>query len=759
MKIRIRTAAMVSAAAIVFPFVTVQACGPDFTPDTFVRTQRPDDLRGFGEGKLGILQAGYDSNELAVAYRYLNGGKLSSTELSIYAPGPARVIDYTKMNPQQIAAARAAEEDAPPVTHWTNTRKRYADGMGAPMPPTTGLPAPGGYYDPGALACPEAAFRTAALTLTSRAGRWGDKSPWLADWIAGQDAVFSHCSGKSAAMPAAAPAQGPELLREDRAYQTAAAEFYAGDFDAARSGFEAIAEDKDSPWQPWGRYLAARAVVRKAFAMGKSTDPWSQELADFDMATMQTAEKMLEDLVKHPEAGLAPGAALHELDFVRMRTEPDARAAEICAALGGPKPDANFKQDLDDLNYILYHQIKLKTVPPLLEWIAAIRGHEAGGAGKRWRETRALPWLVAALMEADAGAASTPDLLQGAEAVGAGSPGFETVAFHRARLLMGLQNADRARGIVDSVLETQARQPGSDRNAFLGERMAVARSFDEFLKYAPRVLLEGNSEGYFAAAVAYDCSQVEADGRCAARAHLLEFDADAARVLNRMTPLDKLVEAAASAELPANLRREVALAAWTRSVVLGDAGSAGKLAALLPEPIQRMAGESVGFPAILTILRNPGLRPYVEPGLSRLDSFAKLDDYRNNWWCNDWTEQRQAEKDEGGPAVPYLSQEEQRRGAAEYKRIFDLPCAPAFLGGRVIEYAKDHPADPNVAEALALVVRATRYPCLAWGKYGPDEQSQKEAAAQNSAMSKEAFLLLHKEYPTSAWTAKTKYFY
>jgi len=65
---------------VVMPFAMVQACGPDWEPDTFVRKTRPDDLKSFAEGRLGILQTGYDSNELAVAFRYLNGGRLSVKE-------------------------------------------------------------------------------------------------------------------------------------------------------------------------------------------------------------------------------------------------------------------------------------------------------------------------------------------------------------------------------------------------------------------------------------------------------------------------------------------------------------------------------------------------------------------------------------------------------------------------------------------------------------------------------------------------------
>jgi hypothetical protein len=70
----------------------------------------------------------------------------------------------------------------------------------------------------------------------------------------------------------------------------------------------------------------------------------------------------------------------------------------------------------------------------------------------------------------------------------------------------------------------------------------------------------------------------------------------------------------------------------------------------------------------------------------------------------------------------------------------------------VIDYAKSNPADPDVPEALALTVRGTRYACTEWG-------TNADNAAENSAVSKAAFRLLHTKYPQSPWTAKTPYYY
>ncbi len=492
--------------------------------------------------------------------------------------------------------------------------------------------------------------------------------------------------------------------------------------------------------------------------MGKTTDEYSSDLADFDAATMHTAQQMLQNLLAHLPAGLPREVVEGELNFVRIRTEPDERAAEVCIALAGPGPDRHLKQDLDDLNFILSKHVKLTKMPALLEWIDALRHGNEDQALVHWHETPVGPWLVAALIKADAKAPGTPALIAAAEKIEAGDPSFETVLFHRVRILTEVRRTDEARALVDSALQRKRPAISSDRNALLGERMQLARNFDEFLEYAPRAVLNAESSGYFA--TGGECSSFQnpqdRPRNCVENVHAQEFDDDAVAVMNERTPLTRLVEAARSTKLPQNLRDEVAMAAWTRSVVLEDAASATKLAPLLPEQLRKTTGTSIGFPAIFALLHNPGLRPVVERGYSRFNSYDTLDNFRDNWWCSGWPapQARQNPMEEKPLPLPYLPAEEQATGAAEYSRVTALPCAPTYLGHRVIEYAKVHPEDMDVPEALALTVRATRYACLTWGK-----SSDQTAGAENSATSKAAFELLHAKYPRSPWSLKTKYYY
>ena len=629
----------------------VEACGPDWSPDVFVNAQMPDDMSAFAAGHLGLLGAKFDSDEYAIAYRYLNGGTVAAEDQKAFAPPPGLVT--REMTTQDDVRNLLQDEAAGshPGT-WLTARQQYApplaaDEQRAEFPDY-------GFYD--YLNCPDPAFAMAIQTLQSRAAAWGAQNAWLKDWIAGQDAVFANCAKNPAppvwapanrpapvvspmSVPQAAPAGAPLLLQQDRAYQVAAANFYYKKFDVAAQDFAAIAQDKKSPWSGWGTYLAARATVRQAFATGKATDPYAPGLATFDMPTMQKAQQMLEGLLREKDPKPSRSAVEHELQFVLMRTDAQRRVNDLCAALEGPGPDATFASDVADLNFVLVKDISVKQPPPLMEWIAEWRGTGTGpDAAARWEKTHGLPWLVVALVNADGAAANTPALLAAAAQVKAGTPGYETVFYQRVRLLTETQRGDEARALLDGALpEAIRRGPNSYSNALLGERMAVARNFEEFLTYAPRIDLDGSMpDGKAPWSCEVNPLWMRELGHCPTVQQPPAFDVDAVTVFNRELPLDMLVQAAQAETVPPNLREYLVLAAWTRAVALEDAANAAKLAPLLPPVIRDAVGTDVGFKADVAILRNPGLRPYLESGTTRLQDFTELDPYHDNWWDSQW---------------------------------------------------------------------------------------------------------------------------
>ena len=766
MRTRFLAPAALVALVILSRTCAIEACGPDFEPDVFVRINAPDDPSSFAKGQLGILQSGYDSNDYAVAFRYLNGGELSSTERFGYtSPAASTGPEFRKMDSVDqayMAQWEREQMDQQPPGRWLLERAKHAPAI---PPETQKSSYPTNYagaivFDENYLNCPDGAFINAALTLNKRASSWGDQSPTLLDWIHGQDAVFSNCSGKNASMPAPAPADSPALLKADRAYQLASAAFYAKQYDDAARQFAAIASDPNSPWRDWGGYLAARATVRKAFAMGKATDPYSGDLATYDDATMQRAQQMLEALLAQPDPKPSRAIIQDELNFIRIRTETDKRAVEISAALAGPKPDPNFSNDLKDLNWLLLKHLKIASEPPLLEWIDAWRGSDSSAdAFAKWQQQRELPWLLIAVVKASASDSFASQLLADAAKIPPTSPAYDTVFFHRVRLLTAMSRTDEARSLLDAALASPHGQTvNSNRNALLAERMAVARSFNEAIVYAPRSLLASGSEGSWN--LRSECNLNAHAGStavpCPALDKSLQFDQDFVSVLNHHTPLATLIDSATSPSLPANLRQDIALIAWTRAVLLEDNTSAAKLAPMLPKSIRDIAGSSTGFPADLAILRNSGIRPYLEPGVPRIASYDQLDSFRDNWWCKPWDDRFDTN---GQPAQPlptpaFVSPQQDALAADEVKRLLALPDSATVIGQRVLAYAKDHPDDVQVPEALSLTVRAGHYACQTY-----DPSAGADAKSPYTPTSKAAFELLHRRYPKSPWAIKTRYYY
>ena len=766
MRTRIFGFAIFVAAVLLAPTCSVEACGPWFEPEVFVDQKAPDDLATFAQGQLGILQAGYDSNEYAVAYRYLNGGKLSDAERSAYLPQAAAAIDARRLNPDQTydaqQSAEKAQQEKQPAAQWLSARAQFA----SPLPPDTQKTAfPSDYsgtivFDENYLNCPDAAFTNAVLTLRNRAGIWGKENPrFLTDWIHAQDAVFTNCASKTASMPAPAATDSPVLLRADRAYQSASAALYAKQFDDAARQFAAIAADNNSPWKDWGAYLAARATVRKAFALGKASDPYSGELATYDADTMHRAQQMLEALLAQHSPKPSRSIVESELNFIRIRTEPEKRAAEVCAALAGPAPDPNFTNDLKDLSWILSKEIKIQQPAPLQAWIAGWRGNgTAASAYATWQQNHSLPWLVMALAKANASDPFAPALVEEAAKIAAGTPAYDTAFYHRVRLLTALNRTDEARTLLDARLPALRKtKPGSTLNALLGQRMALARDFNEFLTYAPRTILSSGSEA--ADNLQTQCNErahaVNTDAACPDLKRSPQFDEDAVAVLNRYTPLATLIDAASAPSLPANLRQNIAVIAWTRAVMLQDAADAAKLVSLLPKSLSNTASTSIDFPADLAILRNSGIRPYLEPGIPRVASFGTFDNFRDNWWCKPWNDRNTTEeKPSPLPAPAFVSAQQKSLAESEYQRLQQLPDAVALIGQRVLDYADKSPDDPQVPEALALTVRASHYACQTW-----DASSSGDTKSAYTPVSKAAFQLLHSRYPKSPWTAKTPYYY
>jgi hypothetical protein len=772
----------------VLSLVTAQACGPFFFPDVFVLKLRPDKPKEFAAGSIGVLLPTYPRKDLVVAFRYLNGGTLTSTEQAAYQP------TYSMNDPdwekQWQSDNGNTAKNLTPEEKWEKARENFAPSAPVVHEERTEQikTSDGTSLETDFTNCNDGAFETATATLQARAKTWGAKSTELADWIKGEDAVFSNCSNKPLVLPPATTTNSPPLLKADRAYQIAAAQFYGMQFSDARKSFEMIGQDPNSPWNGIAKYLAARCLIREAFNASTARSRGWLTPAPFDPALMHEAADLLKSLLKENPPGISRHAIQAELDFVRIRIEPDARLRELSTALGGPNPDPEYRQHLTDLTWYLDTNLdevairedfqddynsqpgtkdfskpytdlaKLRSDSTLIDWLITFQSPATQAkdhAIAEWQKSHTIYWLLAAISKATAQDPATPDLIAAAAELKPDTPAAESFTYHRIRLLNATGKTAEARSLLDKTMPI-VRKGGRDSsiNLYLALRARSSTSLADFLANAPRKVISPSSESQ---ASLNECLDVMKNPKrvydCAKEAEPIQFSDDAANFFNAQAPLSVLIDSANSSTLPQQLRQSIAEMAWVRAVLLHDDSSAEKLFPLLPDKLQQQAGSGTAFHPLMTLLRNPGLRPYLDPGVQRSYSYDFVESYRDNWWSADWQGSDYTPNKVLPLAQPasFLTKDQAAQAQLQLDQLLKLGPADTYLGQLALDYANAHPDDPDVAESLYLVLRMIRY-CSSSGY--SDSLAEKTHNAQVNTIRNSAARLLRQRYLTSPWTKK-----
>jgi hypothetical protein len=337
----------------------------------------------------------------------------------------------------------------------------------------------------------------------------------------------------------------------------------------------------------------------------------------------------------------------------------------------------------------------------------------------------------------------------------------------RVRLLIGQGKRDEARAVLAMLpVEPRAVVQSETINLLKAERFLLAPTFEDLLANAPRAIVRpGETNRVFVA------------GRPARRAETATgtpgFDEDGAIVFTRRLPLARLVQASQSTVLPDRLRARVAIAAFTRALLLRRSDAAlevlphlKSLAPVLSADLDRYADAKTAadrhLAGIRLLLRTPGMHTSVR-GIDDDVSYVAADPVRafdhvftRNWWCGSAPEHRIAAFPGDTvllgllyaagdvPFPEFLSQDERAETETELKALAAVGPAPDYLATEAIAWARARPGDSDAAEALAHAVEGGR-----WGCGGP----------RNPELSRRAFQTLHRQFPQSAWAKQMKYWY
>lgn len=274
MKCRLGLPALCAILLLALP---ASSCGPDFPFAVFVLPNGPGgNYLAYAQGHLGILQPGYRTRSLVIAFDYITHHPLTADEQQ-----QAVAVNKQFMDPWQTDEAAKHQAATSGFDSWIAARTSFGavDGY-APDEHLEVNHSTVEYQYEDFANCLDDAFASASRTLSSLTGKYGRNDASVIEWTRGQDAVFSNCGdgkppqffgpGKPPAPPpaphppAVLPAGTALWLQQDRAYQIAAAHFYALDFNDALANFRAIAADPASPWSVLSRYLVARTLIREA---------------------------------------------------------------------------------------------------------------------------------------------------------------------------------------------------------------------------------------------------------------------------------------------------------------------------------------------------------------------------------------------------------------------------------------------------------------------------------------------------------------
>ncbi|MGQ0761392.1 MAG: hypothetical protein ACT4OT_05175 [Acidobacteriota bacterium] len=729
-----------------------QACGPFFTDAIFVFQKHPDHpLEKFARGNMGVLQPTYARSYLVAAYRNLVGETLSDAEVK----GLTGLWDDRLNNSWD-----ESYEDW--LKKWKEARARVP-GVGAPPEISVYRDRDKPHEYESFLNCQADAFQNAVATLKERTNTWGADSAAVRDWITAQDIVFKNCrTGQD--IPPAAPEQNA-LLRADRAYQIAAANFYATKFDDAAKNFDAIADDGSSPWRTIAPYLAARALLRKG-SLAAELEQGKSALAD--------AEARLKSIVDDSRLAKSHHAAGRLLNLTRLRLRPEETVRNLAQTISKKGAAADFKQSVWDYTVLLDKWIadnedgvvKSTSVPAavrtdeLTDWIVTFQDESEAATAhaiEQWQKKQNLPWLVAAIAKADGQSAKANDLIGAAARVESTSPAAASLIFNRARLLAEMNRGDEARALLDQTLAgDRTRLTRSGANLLLSQRMMLAQNLNEFLRAAQREAagFSYNDDGRERPIEEKEAAEIT-------RGAKLFFDADAATVFNKLMPVSIWADAARSDLLPANLQRHVAQASFMRAALTDRTAvanqSATTLAAAYPETKELLTAyqrattpDARRFAAAYLALKFPGLRPYVSFGVGRGTDIAEMDSYRDNWWCAEPPTSFGGYFSDGGDAAkkqvppPEFLKPSQAAAESEVALVQSLGPGPNYLAQTAINWATKNPTDRRAPEALHLAVKSTRYGC-----------TDKETGRWSRA----AFDLLRRKYPNSTWAKQTPYWF
>jgi hypothetical protein len=422
----------------------------------------------------------------------------------------------------------------------------------------------------------------------------------------------------------------------------------------------------------------------------------------------------------------------------------------------------------------------------LSDWILIIQTEEPESyqhAFKRWRETGSHAWLLASLINAEKDSPGLQRLLRAAQNVDRDSPVFPGSFYHVVRLKSETGKKAEARQLLDDYIKAGIDHlPVSTRNLFAEQRLHLAEDLTVFLRSGLRTPVAFNEDGRLGTLPGlfemrksdwdpqfhqldkdeYEKSVDEEFQRRSLWKDRVFLDPGTTEILNTHFTLPELVQVSRSPILPDYLRQRIALAIWTRAIVLRKHTVAEQIIPdilnLSPELreffapyVSAKTAKEKDRAALFMLLRNTHLSPLIAHGLAPT-LFESGEDfsyyYQGAWWCPPSLTEYTMQGDEVPRNVtvpPFLNAAQVAEAKKDHEKLIEIGDAKSYLGKRVLEWAKATPDDPFIPEALFIASHANaqyKYGCDSWTH---DKETRDEVEK-----------LLLSRYAASVWAEKLR---
>lgn len=393
----------------------------------------------------------------------------------------------------------------------------------------------------------------------------------------------------------------------------------------------------------------------------------------------------------------------------------------------------------------------------------------------KFKATGSELWLMTALSKAEKSSTDLPRLLEASNNANRLSPGYTTIAYHAARILLAQGKAAEARRMIDEMLGV-SDLPIAAHNSFMSLRLNLTETLEDWLKYSLKKPYAFDFDGSvgtideFIAEQKSEYTEESSDGKTREQyeADVEEnfkteklwqernmFDDETIEVMNQLFPQPVLLQVERSPALSDAMRERFAMAIWTRAYLLDDMATMltvtpdlvkyhPEFEPLLIKVTTARTQPAMDTAALYFVLKNPIVSPYLETGMGKTDN--EQDSWStDDWWCSpydtDYDDATGAEVPKALPPRPaFLTPSQVKIAQAERARLKDIGDAPKYLADKVMAWAKRAPLDKRVPEAIYIMINAN-----GWTKYG---------CGNNEELKDELTKYLKLHYPNTEWTKK-----